>query len=135
MPFGHELRRHHRSDLCYAIHLHGGFSVVAGKLHLNWIGPISFWKNWSNLRRRLFADMEKWGYSGMPIWSDLIMRGRVDLAFGIRLHQGFPAVAKAFGLEMTIPTRPRLYWNDPENVVIELKELIALLSNEEKRSV
>ncbi|GJQ13512.1 hypothetical protein GpartN1_g5303.t1 [Galdieria partita] len=133
MPLGHELRRHQRRDLCYAIHLHGGFSVVAGKLHLNWIGPISFWRNWSNLRKRLFADKEKWGYHGMPTLSDLVMRGRVDLAWAIRLHQGFPAVAKAFGLELTMPSRPRLYWNDPENVVVELKELIALLSNEEKR--
>ncbi|EME28833.1 hypothetical protein Gasu_37230 isoform 1 [Galdieria sulphuraria] len=133
MPLGHELRRHQRRDLCYAIQLHGGFSVVAGKLHLNWIGPISFWRNWSNLRKRLYADMEKWGYHRMPTLNDLVIRGRVDLAFGIRLHHGFPAVAKAFGLEWTIPSRPRMYWNDPENVITELKELIALLSNEEKR--
>eukprot|EP00871_Galdieria_phlegrea_P005969 jgi/Galph1/85/GphlegSOOS_G4871.1 len=133
MPHGQELVLHRRHDLIYAINLHGGSSVVAGKLHLVWIGPLSFWQNFNNLRKRLLADKEKWDYQGMPTWNDLLLRGRVDLAFGIRLHQGFPTVAKALQLELVYPSRPRLYWTETENVITELKETIALLSNYEKQ--
>lgn len=138
MPRRVELRRDGRYDLVYAIMKFGGFSTVAAKLHLVWVGPCNFWRNMSNLRRRLMAFVRRNGPSGqMPSMQRLHHLGRTDLMHGVALHGGVMHVARRLNLQVKY-VRKRThtatgalsvydYWTQPENVVRELREFLLIV--------
>ena len=128
MPRMEYLRSCGKNDLVYAIRRHGGPAAVAGRLHLFWFGPSTFWRRFDNLRKRLRAFMAKSGLSPrlMPLQEELVRAGRFDLVYGVNLHGGVYPVARRMGMRVQVPRRPRFYWNSLAHVE---RELDAFLMN------
>jgi len=75
----------------------------------------SYWDDFSNLERELFAFIKEGGTLGiMPKAIELIKAGRSDLANAMRRHGGFQSVAEELKLNYT-RKRP-CYWDEFTNV-------------------
>lgn len=122
MPRRDQLLRHGRSDLCYAIEKHGGFSAISARLHLVWVGPSNYWRVFRNLRKRLLAFIKRHGPKGvMPNILRLHQMGRTDLAYGVALHGGVMNVSQRLRLRVRYARRTPEYWARPENIIRELE--------------
>lgn len=122
MPRRDQLLRAGRRDLCYAIEKYGGFSAVSRRLHLVWVGPCNYWRQFRNLRKRLMEFVRMHGPKGiMPTVLRLHQMGRIDLVYGVALHGGVMSVAGKVGLRVRYAKRRPEYWETPRNVTKELK--------------
>eukprot|EP01025_Chloroclados_australasicus_P067329 TRINITY_DN9309_c0_g1_i10.p1 TRINITY_DN9309_c0_g1~~TRINITY_DN9309_c0_g1_i10.p1 ORF type:complete len:831 (-),score=78.94 TRINITY_DN9309_c0_g1_i10:2398-4689(-) len=70
--------------------------------------------------RRCYGHMN--GY--MPVQSEFLADGRVDLARAIQSFGGPHAVAKALNWKMKHPRRPRGYWMNVENLRKEMEQFV-----------
>lgn len=141
LPRREELLRAGRTDLVYAIARHGGFSAVAAEMHLMWHGPSSFWRDFRNLNRRLHAWVKReasgrrWVSGVMPGTDRLSAEGRQDLILGIAMHGGVMNVAWRTRLAVRHVQRPAGFWEQPKNVVRELRRFIETQPLESRNAI
>lgn len=164
MPRREDLARHSRGDLIYAVERHGGFPAVAASMHLQWHGPASYWRSFTNLRSRLMAHIKatrkRQVASGgapptgaatavaadgtttttaavMPNFQQLHAVGRWDLIYGVALHGGVPEVARRMGLAVVFPPgfASGAGASDPGAIEAELRRFIGIQPRELHRDM
>lgn len=164
MPRREDLARHSRGDLIYAVERHGGFPAVAASMHLQWHGPASYWRSFTNLRSRLMAHIKatrkRQVASGgapplgaaaavaadgttttaaavMPNFQQLHAVGRWDLVYGVALHGGVPVVARRMGLAVVYPPgfSSGAGASDPGAIEAELRRFIGIQPRELHRDM
>lgn len=164
MPRREDLARHSRGDLIYAVERHGGFPAVAASMHLQWHGPASYWRSFTNLRSRLLAHIKatrkRQVASGgapppgaaaavpadgtptaatavMPNFQQLHAAGRWDLIYGVALHGGVPVVARRMGLAVVYPPgfATGAGASDPGAIEAELRRFIGIQPRELHRDM
>ncbi|GAB0492478.1 hypothetical protein MMPV_003741 [Pyropia vietnamensis] len=164
MPRREDLARHSRGDLIYAVERHGGFPAVAASMHLQWHGPASYWRSFTNLRSRLMAHIKatrkRQVASGMavlpgaaaavaadgattgvvavmPNFQELHAVGRWDLIYGVALHGGVPVVARRMGLAVVYPPgfSSGAGASDPGAIEAELRRFIGTQPRELHRDM
>ncbi len=87
--------------------------------------PKGYWKDFANLRAELLAFTERKGTAGqMPSSTELRDAGRGDLESPILQHGGSERVARRLNLRSSYTAKPPGYWDDLENVRIEIGKII-----------
>jgi len=86
--------------------------------------PAGYWDNFENLRSELLEFIHTHSLDAMPTQSMLVENSRNDLCRAITLNGGFFEVAKKCGFKIHNAHKPPKYWNDFENLKIELIEAI-----------
>lgn len=124
-PTGAELRSHDRADLDVAITRNGGAYKFAHLLQLRVTKgrQEGWWSEPGSLEREVLAFIEKHGTAGqMPTQQDFAACGRSDLNNALfRYGGGLSAFAQRCGL--SVNQRPRGYWQDFDNLRLELLEV------------
>lgn len=133
MPRVEDLKSHGRMDLVYAIDRFGGISRVSQLLHLTWLGPSTYWREFSNVRKRLLGYLRtrpEGEQKIMPSFQQLHESGRLDLIQGIGFHGGVMQVARRVGkVQVAYPEYPENYFKDPKNLD---REILSFLSTQRR---
>lgn len=129
MPTSIEVRQAGNRSLDQAIHMLGGYAVVAVHFGLTMRytrKPGNYWNDFSNVETELLAFIKDHGTPGiMPIKAELLKAGRGDLAKAIKKHGGIEVVADQLKLQLPSHKRKqRGYWEEFANVQSELLHFI-----------
>jgi superfamily II DNA or RNA helicase len=134
MPTPHQLDRGRRRDLAYGISRYHGFSELAARLNLRIAQPqrrpAGYWQDPKNVIEGLRCYLDQNGKPDvMPTAPELVKAGRSDLANAISLYHDRAEIARQLNLKTRQPRQRRSgYWQDPENVVAELRSHLATSS-------
>jgi len=137
MPRIEDLKKHRRMDLVYAIDRFGGAAKVSQSLHLTWMGPSSYWREFSNLKKRLLFFIRcraNGDHRTMPNVQELHQSGRLDLIQGIEFHGGVVQVANRIGrLQVSYPEYPPEYFRNAKNIDSEITSFLLTQPREKQR--
>ncbi|XWK90534.1 MAG: helicase-related protein [Phormidium sp.] len=131
MPTSDELKKSGRGNLATAIQKHGGYSTVAKRLGLKTAYvKKGYWQDFSNVKYEILKFIEERNISDiMPSQEELKKAGRGDLAQAIQKHGGYRAVAEKLDLALVCSAKPKGYWDDFNNLKLELIAFIDKSSN------